>query len=343
MLAVLCPGQGAQTPGFLTPWLELPGYRAAVAGLGRAAGADLVTLGTTADAEAVRDTAVAQPLIVAASLASFAAVLPGGLPGEHAGTGDADDTSQGGDAGGTSEALDLSAAAGLVSAVAGHSVGEVAAAAIAGVLDPAAAMALVAVRGAAMARAAARTPTGMSAVVGGDPDEVAAAIAAAGASPANVNSANQVVAAGTLEQLAALATSPPARARVMPLAVAGAFHTEHMRPAVSDLAEHVASLHPRDPSLTLLSNADGEVVGDGADVLSRLVTQVSSPVRWDACTQTLADRGVTGVLELSPAGTLAGLAKRALRGVEVVALRSPDDLGAARDLVAAHGEEISAA
>ncbi len=324
MLAVLCPGQGAQTRGFLTPWLEVPGFRDAMTALGEAAGADLASLGTTGGAEAIKDTSVAQPLIVAASLASFAAILPAGAGQEVA-------------------PVDLSAAPGTVSAVAGHSVGEVSAAAVAGVLDPTDAMALVAVRGAAMARAAALAPTGMSAVVGGERGEVQEAVAAAGCVAANLNSATQVVAAGTADQLAALAASPPARARVVPLAVAGAFHTEHMRPAVADLAEHVAGLSPRDPLLTLLSNADGAEVTDGAQVLSRLVSQVSSPVRWDACTQTLADRGVTAVLELSPAGTLAGLAKRALRGVEVVALRSPDDLGAARDLVAAHGEEISAA
>ncbi len=324
MLAVLCPGQGAQTPGFLSDWLEVPGFSESMVSLGDAAGADLAALGTTGDADEIKDTAVAQPLIVAASLASLAAVLR------------SDDAPLSGP-------VDLSPVPGLVTAVAGHSVGEVAAAAIAGVLDPAEAMALVAVRGAAMARAAAQAPTGMSAVVGGDRGEVEAAIAASGCVAANLNSASQVVAAGTADQLADLAASPPARARVMPLVVAGAFHTEHMRPAVGDLADHVAGLSPRDPLVTLVSNADGAAVGDGSQALSRLVTQVSSPVRWDACTQTLADLGVTAVLELSPAGTLAGLAKRALPGVEVVALRSPDDVAAARDLVAAHGEEISAA
>ena len=287
----------------LAPWLEVPGAREHLEALAVAAGVDLVGLGSAGDADAVRDTAVAQPLIVAASLASAAAL---GLP------------------------------VGAVGAVAGHSVGEIAAAALAGVLDDGDAMALVAVRGSAMARAAAATPTGMSAVVGGERGDVEAAIAAAGASVANVNAAAQVVAAGTLEQLAALAAAPPARARVVPLAVAGAFHTAHMAPAVDALAQAAASLEPREPTTSLLTNADGAVVADGAEVLARLVAQVSHPVRWDACQETLVALGVTGAVELSPGGTLAGLAKRSMPGVEVVALRGPEDLPAARELALRH-------
>lgn len=287
----------------LSPWLELPGVRGHLEVLGAAAGLDLVALGTTADADAVRDTAAAQPLIVAASLASW-------------------------------RALDV--APETLGVVAGHSVGEIAAAALAGVLDADDAMSLVAVRGAAMARAAAVADTGMSAVVGGDRAEVEAAIAAAGAVVANVNAAAQVVAAGTREQLDALSVAPPPRARVVPLAVAGAFHTEHMAPAVEALAERAAALVPRDPRAALLTNADGAVVADGAEVLARLVVQVSHPVRWDACQETLVALGVTGAVELSPGGTLAGLAKRSMPGVEVVALRSPDDMEAARDLVRRH-------
>lgn len=303
MLAVLCPGQGAQSPGMLSPWLEVPGVREHLEALGVAAGLDLVALGTTADAGAVRDTAAAQPLIVAASLASWRAV---------------------------------DAAPDALGAVAGHSVGEIAAAALAGVLGQDDAMSLVAVRGAAMARAAAAAETGMSAVVGGERSEVEAAIAAAGAVVANVNAAAQVVAAGTREQLAALAAAPPARARVVPLAVAGAFHTQHMAPAVEAMAERAAALVPRDPRAALLTNADGSVTSAGADVLTHLVAQVSHPVRWDACQETLVGLGVTGAVELSPGGTLAGLAKRSMPGVEVVALRGPDDLEAARDLARRH-------
>ena len=310
VLALLCPGQGAQSPGMLEPWLEVPGAREHLDDLAAAAGADLVGLGTTAGADAVRDTAAAQPLIVAASLASFRAL---GLPD------------------------------GAVGAVAGHSVGEIAAAALAGVLTEGEAMALVAVRGSAMARAAAATPTGMSAVVGGERADVEAAIAAAGASVANVNATAQVVAAGTAEQLAALAAAPPARARVVPLAVAGAFHTAHMAPAVDALAAAAAALEPREPTTAVLTNADGAVVADGAEVLARLVAQVSHPVRWDACQESLLGLGVTGAVELSPGGTLAGLARRSMPGVEVVALRGPEDLPAARELAQRHADRAGTA
>jgi [acyl-carrier-protein] S-malonyltransferase len=215
-------------------------------------------------------------------------------------------------------------------------VGEVTAAAITGVLSGEQAIVLVRERGRAMAAASAVTPTGMSAVLGGNPDEVAAALREHGLTAANINGAGQVVAAGTLEQLAALAAAPPARTRVVPLHVAGAFHTRHMAPAVEVLAELARPLSPRPPATTLLSNADGAAVTDGEQVLARLVNQVSNPVRWDLCMAAMAERGVTAVLELPPAGTLVGLAKRALPGVALAALKTPDDLPAARELVAAH-------
>jgi [acyl-carrier-protein] S-malonyltransferase len=192
-----------------------------------------------------------------------------------------------------------------------------------------------------MAAASAVTPTGMSAVLGGTPEEVEAAIAEHGLTAANRNAAGQVVAAGTLEQLAALAAAPPARTRIVPLQVAGAFHTHHMAPAVEVLAGYARALAPRAPRTRLLSNADGAVVPTAGDALGRIVHQVSNPVRWDACSATLAELGVTGLLELPPAGTLAGLAKRALPGVEIVALKTPDDLPAARALVETHA--VSAA
>lgn len=220
--------------------------------------------------------------------------------------------------------------------MAGHSVGEVTAAAVTGVLSPAEALSLVRVRATGMARAAAATPTGMAAVVGGDQDEVLAAIEAAGLTPANVNGAGQIVAAGTAEALGALAESAPARARVIPLKVAGAFHTEHMRPAVDDLAAHVAGLSPSDPRLPLLSNRDGEAVESGTDVLARIVDQVTRPVRWDLCMATMATRQVTGVLELLPGGTLTGLAKRGLKGTAQLAVKTPEDLDAARAFLAEH-------
>ncbi|WP_347354338.1 ACP S-malonyltransferase [Intrasporangium sp.] len=307
MLAIVCPGQGSQTPGFLTPWLELPGARDHLARLGAAARLDLVEHGTVSDADTIKDTAVAQPLIVAAGLVSLGALL------------EADDKPG-------------------VGVWAGHSVGEITAAVSAGVLAEEQAMEFVRERGQGMAAASAVTPTGMSAVLGGDQDEVLATIADHGLTPANVNGGGQIVAAGTLEQLAAFAAQPPARTRVIPLKVAGAFHTSHMAPAVESLTRVAATITPADPTATLLSNADGQAVTSGAEVVRRLVGQVSNPVRWDLCMTTMLDLGVTGLVEVSPAGTLVGLAKRAMKGVPAVALKTPDDLDAARDLVREHTE-----
>lgn len=259
------------------------------------------------DAETLKDTAVAQPLIVAAGLLALPAVLDG---------------------------ADVSVA-GLLS---GHSVGEITATAAAGVLSDADAMVLVRERGTQMAAASAVTPTGMSAVLGGDPDEVAAKLAAHGLTPANMNGGGQVVAGGTLDQLAALKADPPAKARVIPLQVAGAFHTEHMAPAVAHLEALAPTLTTHDARVPLVANADGAVVTDGADVLARLVRQVSNPVRWDLVMQTLVAQGVTAVIELPPAGTLVGLAKRGMPGIPAVAVKTPDDLDAARALVAEHGK-----
>jgi [acyl-carrier-protein] S-malonyltransferase len=302
VLAIVCPGQGAQTPGMLSPWLELTGVPEQLALLSEAAGLDLTAHGTTSDADTIRDTAVAQPLIVAAGL--ITAALLDQLPATAAG------------------------------AVAGHSVGEFTAAALAGVLTQDQAVGLVAGRGRAMAEASALRPTGMSAVLGGDPAQVADTLARHGLTAANANGAGQVVAAGTTEQLAGLAADAPARARVIPLAVAGAFHTEHMAPAVDALARLAAAVTPADPIVPLLSNADGAIVADGRRALERLVDQVSNPVRWDACQETLRASGVTALIELTPAGALAGLAKRALPGISIVALKTPADLDAARALLA---------
>lgn len=307
MLAITCPGQGAQSPGFLQPWLEVPGVAERLGWLSAVSGVDLITHGTTSDAETIRDTAIAQPLIVAAALAVAPAVLDGTTAADTPG---------------------------LV--LAGHSVGEYAAACLAGALSAEQAVVLVRERGRAMAAASSVTPTGMSAVVGGEPGEVAAVLDRLGLTPANVNGAGQVVAAGTTEQLAALAAEPPGRARVIPLQVAGAFHTEHMGPAVEVLGQLACALTPVAPAATLLSNADGAPLTDGAQVLGRLVSQVSSPVRWDLCMSTMTDLGVTTLLELPPAGTLTGLAKRALPGVQLLAVRSPEDLDGARRLVAEH-------
>ncbi|MCI2263967.1 ACP S-malonyltransferase [Sediminivirga luteola] len=311
MLAIVCPGQGAQKSGFLSAWLELPGFRERFERLAAHSGADLIAHGTVSDDETIKDTAVAQPLLVAAAIATFAELFPAG-------------------------------GAARPDVLAGHSVGEIGAAQAAGVLDEEQAMRFVALRGSGMARAAAAEPTGMSAVVGGDPAQVRGVIEAHGLSPANVNGAAQTVAAGALDRLAALAENPPERARVIPLPVAGAFHTAYMAPAQDDLAAYARQLQVSDPAVTLLSNADGKPVRSGTDVLSSLVSQVTRPVRWDLCQAELASLGVTGLLELPPAGTLVGLAKRELKGVETFALRSPDDLDAATEFIATHRKQAAA-
>ncbi|MGI8761104.1 MAG: acyltransferase domain-containing protein [Jatrophihabitantaceae bacterium] len=299
MIAVLAPGQGSQSPGMLRPWLELPGVTEQVGEFGEAAGLDLLRLGTTADAEQIKDTAVTQPLLVA--LGVIVAAQLGLESGERV--------------------------------VAGHSVGELTAAAVSGALTPTEAVALAARRGTEMAAACARTPSGMSAVLGGDPDEVAAAIETAGLTPANRNGAGQIVAAGSLERLAALADAPPAGARVRPLPVAGAFHTQYMAPAEAALTDYAAGLRVAEPRPILLSNADGAAVSSGTDLLARLIAQVTLPVRWDLCMRTCRDLGVSAAIELSPAGTLTGIAKRELPGVELLAVKTPADVDVARRLI----------
>ncbi len=308
VLAIVAPGQGAQTPGFLTPWLESPALRTRLEWLSACAGLDLAALGTEADADTIRDTAVAQPLLVAAGLLALLELFPR-----------------------PADAFEQ------VAVGAGHSVGELTAAAAAHVVTAEQAMVLVRERGRAMATAAAAAPTGMTAVLGGERPAVAAAIAAHGLVAANDNGAGQLVAAGTVEQLDALAADPPPGARLRRLPVAGAFHTHHMAPAVATLRGLAAAVTTHDPRTQLLSNRDGAVVHDGRAVLDRIVEQVASPVRFDLCLQTMADVGVTAVLELPPAGTLTGLVRRVLPGVETVALRTPADLAAARDLVERHG------
>jgi [acyl-carrier-protein] S-malonyltransferase len=292
----------------LTDWLDLPGAEDFFRRAGEIAGADLLTLGTTGDAEAIKDTAVTQPLVVAMSL--FIAQHLGAVPAPGA--------AQDGDV-----------------VITGHSVGELTAAALAGVLSVDDAITLTAARGRAMAEACAQTPTGMSAVLGGDPDEVLAAIDKHGLTPANMNGAGQIVAAGALDGLEALKADPPAKARVMPLSVAGAFHTEYMAPAREQLESVVGTLQPADPSRRLLSNADGTAVDSGAEVVRRLVSQVTSPVRFDSCLATLRELGVTAVVELPPAGALAGLAKREWKGsdIEILAVSAPKDLDRARELL----------
>ena len=305
MLAVLSPGQGSQKPGFLSPWLNLPGAESRLREWSALAGVDLIQLGTEAGPDEIKDTARTQPLLVAAAL----------LAGEHLPMYD-------------------------VGLVAGHSVGELGAAALAGVLPAEAAITLAGVRGREMAAACGLEPTGMSAVLGGDADTVVAAIEQHGLYPANRNGAGQIVAAGAVDALAKFAEEPPAGAKVRPLAVAGAFHTPYMAPAEQALGAVAGGVTVADPARILLSNLDGAAVIHGREMLQRLVRQVTAPVRWDLVTKTLRDLNVTGIIELPPAGTLAGLVKRELKGdnaPEIVTLKTPDDLAAARDLIARHG------
>jgi [acyl-carrier-protein] S-malonyltransferase len=292
----------------LAPWLELPGVADQVGEFSDVTGLDLARLGTTADADEIKDTAITQPLLVALGV-----IAAGQLGLED----------------------------GVERVVAGHSVGELTAAAVSGALLPVEAVAFAGRRGAEMAAACALSPTGMSALLGGDPDEVVAALEAAGLTAANRNGAGQIVAAGALDALEKLAEEPPAGARVRPLAVAGAFHTHYMAPAAEALGTYAAGLEAADPRPILLSNADGQGVGTGAELIERLVRQVTLPVRWDLCLGSCADLGVTGAVELAPAGVLSGIAKRELPGVELVAIKSPADLDAARALIASrpqHGQ-----
>jgi [acyl-carrier-protein] S-malonyltransferase len=310
VLVIVAPGQGAQTPGFLAPWLEDPTFADRIHWLSAVSDVDLVHYGTKADAETIRDTAIAQPLLVASGLVAALALFP------HP-------------AGDAFRVIDLAA---------GHSVGEITAAAGVGVISAEQAMVFVRQRGKAMAEAAAKNPTGMMAVLGGDPEEVLAAIGRHNLIAANNNGPGQVVAAGTLEDLDRFTADPPAKSRLVPLQVAGAFHTHYVAHAVGLLGRYARAISTHDPRTRLLSNRDGHIVHNGREVLDRIVTQVSSPVRWDLCMQTMQDLGVTGMLEMPPAGTLTGIARRAMPGVETFALKTPDQLDDARAFVEKHGE-----
>jgi len=302
VIIVVCPGQGSQTPGFLSPWIEEPKAKDLLSTLSDAAGTDLLTHGTVSDADTIRDTAIAQPLIVAAGILTLNALRESGHLAR-------------------------------VGGIAGHSVGEFTAAVGSGVLDAEEAVRLVALRGRAMSEAASLIPTGMSAVIGGDIADIMKRLDELSLFPANYNGGGQLVVAGELTALAELTANPPAGTRVIPLAVAGAFHTSFMASAVDALRAASATLTPRNPALTLWTNNDGSVIRDGARYLDLLVGQVSSPVRWDLCMESFASAGVTGIIEVAPAGALVGLAKRALKGIPTVAIKTPDDLVGAHELI----------
>ncbi|MCM6773523.1 ACP S-malonyltransferase [Nocardia sp. CDC159] len=300
MIALLAPGQGSQTPGMLAPWLDLPGARDRLDLWSQACGLDLLRLGTTATAEEITDTAVTQPLVVAAALLAYAEIPSEAIPRD--------------------------------TIVAGHSVGELAAAAVAGVISADDAVRLAGIRGAEMAKACALEPTGMSAVLGGDEAAVLARLAELDLVPANRNAAGQIVAAGRLDALAELADNPPEKARVRALSVAGAFHTAFMAPAQNAVTEAISGITPGEPTRVLLSNFDGKPVDSGSDAIEKLAAQVTRPVRWDLCTETLRAAGVSAVAELPPAGTLVGIAKRELKGTPNLALKTPEDIAALAEL-----------
>ena len=301
MLAIIAPGQGSQTPGMLNSWIQDPALKKLIATWSEAIDLDLLHLGTTADADEIKDTANAQPLIVTTSLL-----------GAHA--------------------LGFKKFA----VTSGHSVGELTAAALSGAISEIDALRIVRTRGIEMAKAAGTSPSGMSAILGGDRTEVLAAIATLNLVAANDNGAGQIVAAGDLQALASLNENPPAGARVRALAVAGAFHTAFMQPAVQPLKDLASSITTHPLSIQVISNKDGQAVTDGSEVLSRIVNQIANPVRWDLCMETMKTMGVTGVIELPPAGTLVGLLKRAASEIETFALKSADDLEAAREFAERH-------
>lgn len=308
MIVVVCPGQGSQTPGFLAPWLELDGAADRLAAYSDAAKVDLARHGTVSDADTIRDTQVAQPLIVAASLLAW-----------HA----------------------LGETSGKAAGVAGHSVGELAALAATGVVSDESALRIVGARGRAMAEAAAQEQTGMSAVLGGAEDDIVALLESLDLAPANFNGGGQIVAAGALDALAALAAEPPRGVRVVPLQVAGAFHTRYMasaQPVLQSVVDEIPTGEIASPTRPLWTNSDGSTVASGTEALQLIVRQIASPVRWDRCMASFADAGVTGIVELAPAGALVGLAKRALRGVPSVAVKTPEDLPAALELLNAGTE-----
>lgn len=304
MISVLCPGQGSQTPGFLAPWLEIPAFRDSIEHQQEVSGIDLIAHGTVSDAETIRDTAIAQPLIVAAGIATLATLLDGR---------DISDTK--------------------IRGIAGHSVGEITAAVGAEILAPGVAIKFVKERGEAMARAAAIETTSMAAILGGELPEIEGRLHELGLEPANYNGPGQIVAAGEVSAIGELQATPPSGTRVVPLQVAGAFHSRFMKPAQASLANHAANMSAEDPSIQIWSNQDGQAITSGAEFITRLVNQVAAPVRWDLCMQSMIAAGVTTVIEVAPAGTLSGIAKRSMPGVEIIAVKTPENLAAALSVI----------
>jgi [acyl-carrier-protein] S-malonyltransferase len=302
VIVVVAPGQGSQTPGFLSPWVADPNYREHLERISDSVGIDLLKHGTESDADTIRDTSIAQPLIVAAGLLTIQGLFKDGIKGKIGG-------------------------------VAGHSVGEVTASVVSGILSEEEGLTFVKARSSEMAAAAKLEKTGMSAVIGGDEDALLARLDELGLQPANFNGGGQIVVAGALDALAILAADPLPGTRVIPLQVAGAFHTRYMEPAVAPLSELATSIWASDPVIPIWSNNDGQLIESGTGFVDLMVGQVSSPVRWDKTMNSLANAGVTGLIELAPGGALAGLAKRGLKGIPTVAIKTPDDIPAALEMI----------
>ena len=307
MIVIVCPGQGAQSPGFLSPWLELPSFRASIERMQNASGIDLIAHGTQSDADTIRDTAIAQPLIVGAGVATVAQLF-----------------------------ADAGAKSAGIAGVSGHSVGEITAAVISGIFTEEEGIKFVAERGREMAKAASLEKTSMAAVLGGEQSAVEAKLAELQLEPANYNGGGQIVAAGSAEAIASLQANPLAGTRVIPLQVAGAFHTRFMKPAVESLRSYATSVAVNDPSIKIWSNNGGRAITGGSEFVDLLVNQVSSPVRWDLCMQSMVDAGVTAMIEVAPAGTLVGLAKRSMPGVETLAIKTPENIEQALLLINNH-------
>lgn len=303
MIAVACPGQGSQTPGFFEPWLEIPTFKAQIDRSSEILGIDLSHFGTKADAEAIRDTKIAQPLIVAAGIACSMVLA------EHLG-----------------QRL-------RIEATAGHSVGEITAAYVAGIFDDNTALDFVNKRGKAMAEAAALAPSSMAAVVGGEPGEVLSRLESIGLFPANYNGKAQIVAAGSTELIEALVANPPAGTRVVQLQVAGAFHTSFMEPAKASLADFASHLEVKDPEIRIWTNKDGSEVKSGQQFLKLLVDQVSSPVRWDKTMDSLTEAKTRVLIELLPGGALSGIAKRSMPNTVAIAIKTPSDLDKVAEVI----------
>ncbi len=306
MLALVAPGQGSQSVGMLAPWVADSQTKDLVESWSELISVDLLKLGQLGTAEEIKSTDIAQLLIFITSYLS-------------------------------SLALDLRNAKDSSIVYAGHSVGEFAAYSLAGTFEVDQALRLVAKRGQAMLSATkVFSKTGMSAVLGGNKEEVLSYLREFDLIPANINSNGQIIAAGSLENLERLSSSPLEGTRIRPLEVSAAFHTKFMEPAVSQFTEIFKTLSVNSPRQIVLSNKNGERLSKPTDIMENLIQQVISPVRWDLCQAKMVELGVTGMLELAPGGTLCGIAKKEIPNVETFAIKSPEDIQGANDFIRKH-------